>query len=152
MAKNNNTYIDDTAFKSIIAHIPLVSLDFVVKHQEKILLGKRINKPAKGCWFTIGGRILKNEKIRDSMHRITREELGMILTDSPSFVGVFEHFYDDSIYESASTHYVNLLYEVEVDDLPSLPNDQHDAYRWFSITELLESDSVHQYIKDIFTQ
>ena len=29
-------------------------------------------------------------------------------------------------------------------------DDQHDAYRWFSVDELLESENVHRYIKDIF--
>ena len=150
MTKNSNTFIDDTVFKDIIEHTPLVSLDLVVKNRGKVLLGKRVNKPAKGYWFTIGGRILKNEKISDTITRIAREELGTVLSNSPRFIGVFEHLYDDSIYEGVSTHYINLVYEVEIDDLPALPDDQHDAYRWFSVSELLESENVHRYIKDIF--
>ncbi len=150
MTKNSNTFIDDTLFRGIIEHTPLVSLDLVIKKDGKVLLGKRRNKPAKGYWFTIGGRILKNEKISDTITRIAREELGTVLSNSPRFIGVFEHLYDDSIYEGVSTHYINLVYEVEIDDLPALPDDQHDAYRWFSVSELLESENVHRYIKDIF--
>ncbi len=115
-------------------------------------MGKRINKPAKDYWFTIGGRIFKNEKISDTITRIAREELGAALDNSPKFIGVFEHLYDDSIFEGVSTHYINLVYEAEIADLNHLPQDQHNAYRWFTIEELLENDSVHNYIKDIFIQ
>ncbi len=150
MAQNNNIFINDTIFKDIIEYTPLVSLDLVVKSKGRVLLGKRVNKPAKGYWFTIGGRIYKNEKITDTIQRIAREELGIELSTAAEFVGVFEHLYDDGIYEGVSTHYVNLVYEVEIDDLPTLPKDQHDAYQWFGIDELLGSDRVHRYIKEIF--
>ncbi|MEA3490572.1 MAG: NUDIX domain-containing protein [Campylobacterota bacterium] len=150
MYNDLSVFIDDSLFRDIIDHTPLVSLDLVVKKDGKVLLGQRCNRPAKGYWFTIGGRILKNEKIRDTIHRIARDELGTELTNAAEFVGLFEHFYDDGIYEGVSTHYVNLVYEAEVDDLPALPDDQHDTYRWFGIDELLESENVHQYIKDIF--
>jgi colanic acid biosynthesis protein WcaH len=146
----SNAFIDDTLFRSIIENTPLVSLDLVVKREGKILLGRRLNKPAKGYWFTIGGRIFKNEKLDDTIARITREELGTELDHIPKFIGVFEHFYDDSIYEGVSTHYINLVYEVEINDLSTLPREQHDSYRWFGVDELLESEEVHKYIKDIF--
>ena len=29
---------------------------------------------------------------------------------------VFKHFYDDSIYQSGTTHYVNLAYEIEIEE------------------------------------
>ena len=77
MTKIDNSFIDDSVFKSIIKNIPLVSLDFVIKYKEKILLGRRVNRPAKGYWFTIGGRIHKNEKIIDAMYRIAREGAGV---------------------------------------------------------------------------
>ena len=146
----SSTFIDDILFRGIIENTPLVSLDLVVRWEGKVLLGRRLNKPAKDYWFTIGGRILKNEKLDDTIRRIARDELGVVLGSKPRFVGVFEHLYDDSIYEGVSTHYINLVYEVEIDDLPDLPREQHDTYRWFSISELLESEEVHRYIKEIF--
>ena len=36
------------------------------------------------------------------------------------FIGVFEHFYDDSIYQGVSTHYVNLAYEIEIQEVSNL--------------------------------
>ena len=63
----------------------------------------------------------------------------MNLKYTPEFIGVFEHFYDESIYENVSTHYVNIAYEYEVEEAPDLPAEQHSEYKWFTIGELLES-------------
>ena len=68
----------------------------------------------------------------------------------PKFIGVFEHFYDDSIYKNVSTHYVDIAYEYEVKEIPDLPTEQHSEYKWFTIDELLESKQVHNYTKDYF--
>ena len=45
------------------------------------------------------------------MVRIAKNELNVELKSIPKFIGVFEHFYDDSNYRDVSTHSVNLAYE-----------------------------------------
>lgn len=151
MQENNPGYLTGEVFKTIIDNTPLVSLDFIVKYKGKVLLGKRVNKPAQGYWFTLGGRVLKNESIRNAIGRIGKLELGISIDNSPKFIGVFEHLYDDSIFEYVSTHYVNLAYEIEVSGLEDLPRDQHNDYRWFDLEELIQSNEVHKYVKDYFT-
>ncbi|MDB9933622.1 NUDIX domain-containing protein [Candidatus Thioglobus sp.] len=84
------------------------------------------------------------------MSRIAKDELNIELEYVPKFIGVFEHFYDDSIYENVSTHYVNIVYKYEVEETPDLPTEQRDEYKWFTIDELLESKQVHKYTKDYF--
>ena len=91
-----------------------------------MLLGKRVNKPAQGYFFSTGGRINKNETIDNAMARIAKNELNIELKSTPEFIGVFEHFYVDSIFNDVSIHYVNLAYEVEVEGSPSLPTEQHN--------------------------
>lgn len=145
-------YLDDAVFKTVVANVPLVSIDLIVRDEEgRILLGKRVNKPARGMWFSMGGRVMKNEAIADAIRRISQTELGVEPASKPAFLGVFEHFYDEGIFEGVSTHYVNLGYEIEVKTLPSLPKEQHSQYRWFTPDELMRSDAVHQYVKDYFT-
>jgi len=142
--------LDDTTFKTIIDSTPLVSIDILLKKDNKVLLGRRINKPAQGYFFSTGGRINKNETIDSAMVRIVKNELNIELKFMPKFIGVFEHFYDDSIYESVTTHYVNIAYEYEVEEIPDLPAEQHSEYKWFTVNELLESKQVHKYVKDYF--
>ena len=115
------------------------------------MLGKRVNKPAQDYWFTLGGRELKNEPIKRAIQRIGQLELGIMIDGNPKFIGVFEHLYDDSIFDDVSTHYVNLGYEIEVSCLEDLPKDQHSEYRWLDPEELIQSDEVHPYVKDYFT-
>jgi len=107
----------------------------------------------------MGGRINKNETIGIAMNRIARDELNIGLFCSipprgvksiPKFIGVFEHFYDDSIYENISTHYVSLAYEYQIEEAVDLPVEQHSEYKWFTVVELLESKQVHEYTKDYF--
>jgi len=142
--------LDDITFKTIIDSAPLISIDILLKKDGKVLLGKRINKPAQGYFFSMGGRVNKNEAIANAMARIAKNELNIELKYIPKFIGVFEHFYDDSIYKDVSTHYVNLAYEYEVKEVLNLPTEQHNEYQWFSIDELLESKQVHKYVKDYF--
>jgi colanic acid biosynthesis protein WcaH len=142
--------LDDATFKTIIDSVPLISIDILLKKDGKVLLGKRVNKPAQGYFFSTGGRVNKNEAIDSAMSRIAKNELNIELKTTPKFIGVFEHFYDDSIYKDVSTHYVNLAYEYEVEEVLDLPTEQHNEYQWFTINELLESKQVHEYTKDYF--
>jgi colanic acid biosynthesis protein WcaH len=143
--------LDISTFKTVVDATPLVSIDLIAEHDGKILLGKRKNRPARGYFFTTGGRIYKNERIDDALKRIAKSELGIDRFDTqPKFIGVFEHFYDDSIFESVSTHYINLAYILNAPNLEELPLEQHSMYRWFEVETLMQSDDVHRYVKDYF--
>lgn len=69
-------FLDQTTFSTIIACTPLVSIDLVVTNANgQVLLGQRLNRPAKNYWFVPGGRILKNESLAQAFKRLTRDEL-----------------------------------------------------------------------------
>ncbi|MGJ0359243.1 GDP-mannose mannosyl hydrolase [Aliarcobacter cryaerophilus] len=140
-------------FKTLVDIAPLISIDFIIKNKEdKILLGKRVNKPAKGYYFTLGGRVFKNETINEAKKRLLKDEIGLNIEDfNPKFIGVFEHFYKDSfVDDNISTHYVNLGYEIEVFHIQDLPKAQHNIYVWLSKDEIMNSKEVHKYVKDYF--
>ena len=101
--------LDDQIFKTVVDSAPLISIDILIKKGNKILLGKRINKPAQGYFFSIGGRINKNESIDNAMARVALNELNIDLKSTPEFIGVYEHFYDDSMYENNFEDSVNKL-------------------------------------------
>ena len=142
-------------FKTVVKNTPLISIDFIIKNKidNKILLGKRTNKPALGYYFTLGGRVLKDETIENAQKRIFKNELGIELIETPKFIGVFEHFYNDSfVDDSISTHYINLAYEIQVSYRQDLPKAQHNSYIWLSLNELKNSNEVHKYVKDYFNK
>ena len=59
--------LNDKIFRVVVDSTPLISIDILLKKDNKILLGKRINKPAQGYFFSTGGRINKNETINNAM-------------------------------------------------------------------------------------
>jgi colanic acid biosynthesis protein WcaH len=146
-------FLEKELFSSIIENTPLISIDLIIKDSEgKILLGQRINKPAKNSWFVPGGRIYKDEKIEDAFKRITQDEIGKEFDISnSSFKGVYQHFYDDNVFnDNFSTHYIVLGFELVIKEELSLGTIQHEKYKWFTQDELLKSDEVYSYVKDYF--
>lgn len=137
----------------VVENTPLVSIDFIIENSEgKYLLGKRINRPALGFWFTLGGRIFKDEPITEAIKRLSKKEINLEATQEMlKFYRVYEHFYNDSFLDdSISTHYIVLAYYLKIDSALSLPADEHSEYRYFSRDELLEHDNVHPYVKNYF--
>lgn len=141
-------------FQNIIQNTPLVSIDLIIKNaQNQVLLGRRNNRPAQGYWFVPGGRIRKNETLAQAFKRLTCAELNEeFLLDNACFLGVFEHLYPDSVFDSEiSTHYIALGYQLIVDiSFNTLPVDQHHKYQWLAINDLLNDAYVHEYTKAYF--
>lgn len=141
-------------FQTIVQNTPLVSIDLIIKNaQDRVLLGRRNNRPAQGYWFVPGGRICKNETLAQAFKRLTCAELDQEFSlDNACFLGVFEHLYVDSVFDSeTSTHYIALGYQLIVDfNFDTLPLDQHHQYQWFAINDLLNDANVHENTKAYF--
>jgi len=145
--------ISGDKFKTVVENTPLISIDFIIENQAgEFLLGKRVNRPARGFWFTLGGRIFKDECIDDAIKRVSKKEFNLEITrEILNFHGVYEHFYGDSFLEDAvSTHYVVLAYSLKLDLNVILPAEEHNEYCYFSKNELLEHNDVHPYVKNYF--
>jgi len=140
-------WLSDDAFRQVVAHAPLVSLDFVVTNDKgEWLLGQRVNRPAQGNWFVPGGRVRKGETLEAAAQRLTHDELGQASAlDSMHFLGVYQHFYADSMLDpELSTHYVVLAYQLRlVPDLEVLPRQQHGRYDWWPPHAILQDETVH---------
>jgi colanic acid biosynthesis protein WcaH len=146
-------FLEKELFSSIIANAPLISIDLVIKDSEgKVLLGKRINKPAKNSWFVPGGRIYKDESLENAFKRTTKDKIGKTYDiKDATFKGIYQHFYDDNVFnDEFSTHYIVLGFELIIKEDLSLNTVQHEKYKWFTENELLESKDVYTYVKDYF--
>jgi colanic acid biosynthesis protein WcaH len=82
--------------------------------------------------------------------RIVSNDPHISLKLMPRFIDIFEHFYDDSIYQDVSIHYINLAYEIKIEETLNLPGEQHNEYQWLTIDELIKSKQVHKHRKDYF--
>lgn len=108
--------LPEPAFAAAVTALPLVSLDWVLTNPNgQLLLGQRLNAPARGWWFTPGGRIRKNEALVQAMQRVACDELGMesqiadLWAGRAQLMGAWDHFYTDSAFSpQVSTYYVNL--------------------------------------------
>lgn len=127
----------------------------IIKHNDKYLVGKRINKPAKDYYFVPGGVIYKSEKINDTFKRLSQKELGILLTqDDFTFHMISQHWYSDNFMnDDFGSHYVSLSYIAKIsDEQCNMINldDQHSSVKWLSEKELLDDESVHPYTKGFF--
>ena len=145
--------LSKTDFTQIIKNTPLISIDLIIENSEgKILLGKRLNKPAQNDWFVPGGRIFKDEKLDEAFSRTTTSEIGVALKRGEiEFLGLYEHFYADNAFnDEFSTHYIVLAHKFQVNEAEIKLNNQHEAYQWFDVQKLLSRDDVNQYTKNYF--
>ena len=145
-----SSWLSRDTFRTIVDTAPLISIDLLVRDSAgRILVGKRVNRPAKGFWFVPGGRILKNETIAEAFLRLTETELGQkIDIGSARYLGLYEHFYEDSIFSDdgsqVSTHYVVNGFEIHLDEgQKALPYEQHNEYRWMIEGDFMKDTGVH---------
>jgi colanic acid biosynthesis protein WcaH len=156
-AGSSRNRLPDEEFAQLVRMTPLVSLDFIVRDGAgRVLLGRRNFEPAKGSYFVPGGRILKDEPIRDAFSRLLRHELGLdgVSIDAANFAGVYEHFHPSSRYgpDGSTTHYVVLAYALNVAPSSRItPDDQHSSLEWMREDEVLGMPEVHELTKAYFT-
>ena len=147
--------IDKKHVLEIIEATPLASIDLVIRNpSNKVLLGKRNNRPAMGYWFVPGGRIFKNETINQALKRISEVELGQDLsTKAPSLLGAYDHIYEDNFLnvKGINTHYVVLAFVIALQQEIEVKSDeQHTELKWWEIDKLLQDQTVHQNTKVYF--
>ena len=145
-------------FQAAVAALPLVSVDWVLTNPAgELLVGQRLNAPARGAWFTPGGRIRKGEPLAAALRRVAAEELGLAeerasaLAQRGEPMGAWDHFYPDAAFSPAvPTHYVNLPYtarltEAEVNALGLPVGEQHGHWQWIPLGQA--ADTVHEHVK-----
>ena len=147
------TSVTDEQFLDIVDATPLVSIDLIIRNERgEVLLGWRVNRPAQNSWFVPGGRIRKNERVKEALQRISQRELGMAINDA-KLVGVFDHIYEDNFLGTpkVNTHYVVLGFAAELSSSTALTADeQHGELKWWGVNDLLASHDVHENTKAYF--
>ncbi|MFC6725367.1 GDP-mannose mannosyl hydrolase [Halobium palmae] len=144
--------VPDDDWRRIVEHVPLVSVDLLVRDGDGVVVGKRTNEPAKGEWFVPGGTVLKGERLEAAVHRVAREELGVDV-EIEERLGTYEHFYDTSEVPGVdSKHYLATAFVVTPaeDESGRRPweeaatrDDQHAGFR----TVVGDDAELHPYVR-----
>jgi 8-oxo-dGTP diphosphatase len=84
--------IPEKLWKTIVATMAIACVDLIVhrtvNHGTRVLLGYRKIYPYRDCWALPGGRMIKNETLREAANR-QLEEIGLRPTDNYRLVGVY---------------------------------------------------------------
>src|ERR1700676_2214323 len=140
---------------TVIRLAPLVAIDLIIRDPEdRVLLGLRNNEPAKGYFFVPGGIILKDEPLAEAFVRIMNKETNhSVPFDKARLIGVFDHFYETNRSGEAGygTRYISLAHEIRLRDISGIaPASQHSEYGWWTVSDLLNSERVHDHTKLYF--
>jgi colanic acid biosynthesis protein WcaH len=151
----NPHFLSAADFATVIRSTPLVSIDLILTRPDQtILVGRRQNEPAKGCWFVPGGRIRKDERLDAAFHRLLKTETGLDGDRAAArLLGFYEHLYDTNALGDASfgTHYVVLGYRLDVPaDAAITADTQHAEFQWRRPEDLLSDPDVHANTKAYF--
>lgn len=152
--------LPEAQFLSAIEALPLVSVDWVLSNPAgEILVGHRLNAPARDTWFTPGGRVRKGETLRQARTRIAVSELGIAAAlaeqwiDRSEPMGAWDHLFPDSTMNAnLPTHYVNLpfwlaLSDGELEFLRLPVGEQHREWAWVSASRKLAGMELHAYVQ-----
>lgn len=150
MVTQKNNWINNDLFREIVDNLPICTVDvlFFNKENSKILLFKRNNEPAKGIYFSIGGRLFKNEDFKEGAVRQAKRELRIVINKNKLiFGGVINEICQKSISKNLNTHAVDIYwgYIIEDSDIDKMVLDnQHSEYKWFNVTD----NSLHPFMKE----
>jgi colanic acid biosynthesis protein WcaH len=118
-------------YKNVLSAIPIVCVDcLVVNESGEHLLVKRANPPLKGEYWVPGGRLYKNERILDAVHRKMREEIG-IGVDVVTILGILEFFAPANEYSEGGVHTISIVYLVKPLSYDIKLDGQATDWGWF---------------------
>lgn len=138
--------IPEKKYREIVELIPTPCVDLVILYNERVLLIRRKNNPAKGELWLPGGRIIKNENFNTAVKRKLLEETGLsgkIIKQ----IGFEETIFDEAFVGDikTGTHTINLIFLVEADGDSVILDEQSSEYKWIDFID----EKLHPYVKNV---
>jgi colanic acid biosynthesis protein WcaH len=133
-------------YRAAMEDLPIVTVDvlFLNPEKTKLLLGKRVNEPYAGEFYSFGGRMYKNESFLQSALRIAKEEIGVSLDPSAlTYVSAINEINDTSIFKGANYHAVDIYFYCVIENASIALDQQHSETRWFD----LDDTTIHPNVK-----
>jgi len=129
--------IDQELYNEILTNMPIICVDGVLKNdKDEILFLKRNNEPEKGKWWFPGGRVLKNEKLKDAIVRKVKEETNLDVIVY-KYLGVTETMFETGPF-GIPVHTINFTYELSISSTDIKIDNLHSDFIWMNKIEDLE--------------
>eukprot|EP00750_Incisomonas_marina_P021602 INCI4583.1.p1 GENE.INCI4583.1~~INCI4583.1.p1 ORF type:complete len:192 (+),score=37.70 INCI4583.1:197-772(+) len=106
-AATNSHFLSDEDYFVVMANMPIPTVDVLLvdKQRTKTLLFKRSNKPVQHVYYSLGGRIYKNERVEDAAVRKLQEEIGITCSHPLQFVGMVQEIFEDSMFDGSTARH-----------------------------------------------
>ncbi|MDV3278472.1 MAG: NUDIX domain-containing protein [Nitrososphaerales archaeon] len=131
--KEQDKKLPDGFYRAHLRHFPVVTVDLVVTDREsRVLLVKRSsnNLNWKGAWATPGGRVYRNETIREAASRVLAREAGIGASPQEfAFKGVGEIV-------TSKEHGVTIVFAINRSGGAASADETSSSVRWFEPARL----------------
>ena len=136
-------FIPESDYRRIVDCVPIVCVDLLIVHENKCLLIKRDNEPAKGEFWFAGGRIRKLESIKQAAVRIAKEETNLDC-QFKEIISVEETMFNKTAAMRSEVHTVNICCCLAPMNAGSIKLDKyHNDFKWVSEQSCLYHKAVN---------
>ena len=133
-------------YQTLMEFSPICTVDVIFFNPEgtRVLLGKRVNAPYQGLFYTFGGRLRKNETFEEAAVRIAKKEMGVTVAPTDvMFGGLDNEISDSSVVPSTNYHAVALFFGgIIPEDTPVELDAQHSEHKWVGVNDTAIHPSI----------
>ena len=132
-------------YDQIVSVMPVASVEAIIRDREdRILVLKRNNAPAKGEWWFPGGRVHKGETLSEALIREVKEETGLNI-EVANLVGVYTRLFPER-------HDIAIVFLCSLNDSNIRLNHEHSNAKFLSIKRALKElhPELQKVVKDAF--
>lgn len=154
----NNSYVSDELYNQVTASFPIVCIDVIPYDPKTNRIGVIIRATGKesGKMAVIGGRIQKNESIKQAISRHLATDLQLEEftfykgnTEARPFY-IQQYVHGDTATNSftaydPSKHSIGLTYIIHITDMPK-PTSEAAAFHWIAQSEIPSTSAYNQHI------
>ncbi len=152
---NLKGWLTKTEYKSIVKKVPIPTVDLVIlrhlTNSWEVLLLIRKTGYARGQWCIIGGRIHKEESIKEAVKRQAKD-LGVKIKIIPPFSYNYPAVLNDHLNQDKTKQPICAVYPVRIiKGQVKDEGEEYKGYKWFSLDKLPNLAYDHEFeIKETF--
>lgn len=139
-------------YREVLRSLPIACVDLLVRAPDgRALLVERANAPARGLWWSPGGRVHHRERRVDAAARKLREESGLAAT-ALTELRTDELFLPDEDEQGLVHHGITTIFLADVGSTEVRLDPQSRAFAWDTPEGWLASGRAqHPFIRGLLT-